>query len=104
MNLTITARRFKLNNDLKYYVEEKTGKLDRYYDNILDIDVILGWEKNNRWVELKITVYNKQIIVKEVSEEIRKSFDLALERAERQLKRYKEKLRDVSKQKVINIE
>ncbi len=101
MNLNITARRFKLKDDLKNYVEEKAKKLDRYYDNILDLDIILGWEKLNRYTEMRINVYNKQIVIKEVSDEIRKSFDLALDRAERQLKRYKEKLRNPSKSKAV---
>jgi len=103
MNFNITARHFKLQDDLKNYVEEKVKKLDRYYDNILDVDVILGWEKLNRYTELRIKVYNKQIVIKEVSDEIRKSFDLALDRAERQLKKYKEKLRSPSKSKTVSI-
>jgi len=88
---------------LKAYVEEKVQKLDRYYENILDIDVVLGWEKLNRYTEIRISVFNKQIVIKEVSDEIRKSFDIALDRAERQLKRYKEKLKKPSKNKILSI-
>jgi len=101
MNFSITARHFKLQDDLKEYVEEKVKKLDRYHENILDVDVVLGWEKLNRYTEFRISVYNKQIVIKEISDEIRKSFDLALDRAERQLKRYKEKLKKPSKSKTL---
>ena len=103
MNFSITARHFKLKDDLKAYVEEKVKKLDRYHENILDVDVVLGWEKQNRYAEFRISVYNKQIVIKEISDEIRKSFDLALDRAERQLKRYKEKLRKPSKNKLLTV-
>jgi putative sigma-54 modulation protein len=103
MNFNITARRFKLKDDLRNYVEEKAKRLDRFYDHILDIEVILGWEKLNRYTEMRINVYNKQIVIKEVSDEIRKSFDLALNRAERQLKRYKEKLKTNSKSKIATV-
>lgn len=103
MNLKITARHFKMQDSLKDYVEEKVKKLNRYYDNILDIDLILGWEKMNRYTEMRINVYNKQIVIKEVSDEIRKSFDLALNRAERQLKKYKDKLRKPSKEKSVTL-
>jgi putative sigma-54 modulation protein len=103
MNLKITARRFKMQDDLKAYVEEKVQKLNRYYDNILDIDVVLGWEKLNRYTELRINVYSKQIVIKEVSDEIRKSFDVALDRAERQLKKYKDKIRKPNKEKLATI-
>ena len=103
MNCNITARHFRLKDDLKNYVEEKVKKLDRYFDNILEVDVVLGWEKLNRYTELRIRVYNKQIVIKEVSDEIRKSFDLALDRAERQLKKYKEKLRSPAKSKTLAV-
>lgn len=101
MNLIITARRFKLKDDLRDYVKEKAGKLNRYYDGILKIEVILGWEKLMRIAELKINVNGKQIVIKETSDELRKSFDLALDRAERQLKRYKSKIKTTEKD-VIN--
>jgi putative sigma-54 modulation protein len=101
MNLRITARRFKLPDDMKQYVEQKASKLDRYYDGIIKIDVILGWEKLTRFAELKIDVNSKQIVIKEISEDMRKSIDLALERAERQLKKYKSKIRKIEKD-IIN--
>lgn len=93
MNLAITARRFKLQDDLRDYIEEKSQKLNRFYDNIIDTEVILGWEKQQRYVELKIHVDNNLIVVKENSEDLRKSFDLLLDKAERQLKRHKAKNR-----------
>jgi putative sigma-54 modulation protein len=101
MNLSITARRFKLNNDMRDYVQDKVTKLDRYFNGIMNLEVILGWEKLTRYTEFKISVYNKQIIVKEESDDLRKSFDLALDRAERQLKRYKTKIKTNEKD-IIN--
>jgi ribosome-associated translation inhibitor RaiA len=65
--------------------------------------LVLGWEKLNRYAELRINVYNKQIVIKEVSDEIRKSFDVALNRAERQLKKYKDKIKKPAKEKVVMI-
>ncbi|MEJ2635108.1 MAG: ribosome-associated translation inhibitor RaiA [Calditrichia bacterium] len=103
MNLTITARHFKLKDELKDYVEEKVLKLDRYYDGIVDLEVILGWEKLTRYTEFRINVHSKQIIIKEVSDEIRKSFDAALNRAERQLKKYKEKRQSPVKAKPLTV-
>ncbi len=93
MNFTITARHFKLPEDLRSYIEEKVARLNRYYDAIIGLEIILGWEKLMRYAELKIKVNNKQIVVKETSEDLRKSFDFALDNAERQLKRYKQKVR-----------
>ncbi|OPX33653.1 ribosomal subunit interface protein [candidate division KSB1 bacterium 4484_188] len=101
MNLTITARHFKMKDDLRNYVSEKAVKLDRYYDGIVDLEVILGWEKLTRYAELRIGVNSKQIIIKEISDDIRKAFNLALSRAERQLKRYKQRVRTPLKEKAV---
>ena len=101
MNLTITARHFKMKDDLRNYVSEKAVKLDRYYDGIVDLEVILGWEKLTRYAELRIGVNSKQIIIKEISDDIRKAFNLALSRAERQLIRYKQRVRTPLKEKAV---
>lgn len=101
MNFTITARHFKLKDDLRRYIEEKSQRLNRFYEGIIDMEVILGWEKQLRYVELKIKVNSGQIILKEGSEDLRKSFDLILDKAERQLKKHKQKMRTKEKD-VIN--
>lgn len=100
MNFTITARHFKLPENLKSYVQGKIARLNRYYDGIIDLEVILGWEKLQRYAELRINVNNKHIVVKETSDDIRKSFDFALDNAERQLKRYKEKVKNKDVDKI----
>jgi len=102
MNLAITARRFKLKDELRNYIEEKSRRLGRFYDNIIDTEVILGWEKQDRYVELKIKVDNKQIIVKEITDDLRKSFDLLIDKAERQLKRHKAKNRMKEKDVIVS--
>ena len=101
MNLRITARHFNLKDDLREYIEEKSQRLSRFYEGIIDMEVILGWEKQARYVELIIKVNNGQIVLKEESEELRKSFDLILDKAERQLKKHKQKMRAKEKD-VIN--
>ncbi len=100
MNLTITARRFKLPRDLRDYIEEKVQRLERYHDGIMNMEVILGWEKLTRYVEFKVKLNNNQVVLKESSDDLRKSFDLALDRVERQLKRQKEKLRATDKERI----
>lgn len=102
MNLAITARRFKLKDDLRNYIEEKSQRLSRFYNNIIDTEVILGWEKQDRYVELKIKVDHKQIVVKEISDDLRKAFDILLDKAERQLKRHKDKNRTKEKDVIVS--
>ncbi|MCB0289315.1 MAG: ribosome-associated translation inhibitor RaiA [Calditrichaeota bacterium] len=103
MQMTITARHFTLKDELKAYIEPKAAKLRRYYDGIIDMEIVLGWEKASRYTEFRINVHNKQIVIKESAEEIRKSFDLALGKAQRQIKRYKDKNGQIDKVDKRNI-
>ena len=91
MDLNITARHFKLKPDLRDYIEGKMAKLPKFHEKIINANVILGWEKLSRNVEIRLNVYNDNIIVAEKSEDLRKSFDLAIDRTERQLVKYKKR-------------
>ncbi len=93
MDLSITARHFKLNDNLKSYISEKMGKLPKVHEKIINANVILDWEKQNRNVEIRLNVHNDNIIIEEKSDDLRKSFDLALDRIERQLVRYKDRIK-----------
>ena len=94
MNLSITARGFKVPERVKKYIGEKIDRKNRVYEGVLDTEVVLSYEKQVQIVDLKIKMYNKVIIVTEKSEDIFKSIDLALDNVARQIKRHKEKQRD----------
>ena len=71
-------------------------KLAKYYDGILRADVILSYERSSqsvKVVEINLHVYGALLAAKEKSEEFRKSIDLAIGKVERQLAKYKTKLR-----------
>lgn len=91
MELTITARHFKLKNDLRSHVETKSQKLSRYHSGIVSLEVVLSLDKQDHVAELILSVNSGRIVVKEGSEDFRKSFDTALDKAQRQLKRHKAK-------------
>lgn len=92
MRLNITARHFNLSDRLKQYTEKEVRRLKRYYDGILDCDVILDWEKQAQVAEIVLHVYGTKLTVREKSEDMYKSINLAVDKLERQLKRYKGKL------------
>jgi putative sigma-54 modulation protein len=91
MNISITARHFKAPEPLKDYARKEVERLTRYYDGIIDGEVILSWEKLTQIAEIKLKVYGQVLTAKEKSEDIRKSITLAVDKVERQLNKYKEK-------------
>jgi putative sigma-54 modulation protein len=93
MRLHITARHFKLTEDLKTYTEEEFYRLKIYYEPIIDVDVILSWEKRDRLAEINIGVYGTTLTSHERSDDMRRAIGRCVDKLERQLKRYKERLR-----------
>jgi putative sigma-54 modulation protein len=88
------ARGYKLPERVKKYINEKITRKKRMYEGVLDIEVVLSYEKQIQIAELKVKMYNKVIIATEKSEDIFKSIDFALDNVARQIKRLKEKRRD----------
>ena len=101
MRFNITARRFKLSEELRQFTESETDRLRKYYDGIIDAEVILGWEKKLRVAEIKIAVFGTVLTAKEESEDMRIAVRDAVDKLERQLIKYKDKLRGFEREKAV---
>jgi len=101
MHISITARKFTLNDDLREYVEKEVSHLDRFYDGVIDADVVLGWEKRTRFVEITLKVNGVVLVAHDRSERMEKSIDSVVEKLERQLKKYKEKKHEYNHEKIL---
>lgn len=101
MRINITARHFKLTQELREFVLKEVTRLKKYYKPIIDTEVILSWEKQDRLAEINIAVYGTILTAHERSEDMRKSVDLAVTKLERQVKRYKDRLRSFEHEKII---
>jgi len=93
MRINFTARHFKAPEKLKEFSEKKVSKLKKYYDSIIECDIILSYEKTTQVAEISIRVYSQTLCVVEKSDDIFKSIDVAVDKLERQLKKYKGKSR-----------
>jgi putative sigma-54 modulation protein len=91
MNITITARHFKAPEPLKEFAKEEVARLKKYYDGIIEGEVILTWVKLTQIAEVKLKVYGQTLTAQQKSEDIRKSITLAVDKLERQLQKYKSK-------------
>ncbi|HEX9654343.1 MAG TPA: ribosome-associated translation inhibitor RaiA [bacterium] len=103
MQITFTARHFKATDRLKAYCEKRVSRLKRYYDGIIECEIILDYEKLNQIAEMAIKVYGQRLVAVEKSEDIFKSIDRAVDKLERQVKKYKEKLKDHANTKPVEI-
>ena len=93
MKIEITARNFRMSKKLEKYTEMEVNRLEKIYDGILDCSVVLEKVKNDNIAEIIMRVYKRNLVTKDVSDEMFKSVDGAAEKLRRRLKKYKHKLR-----------
>jgi putative sigma-54 modulation protein len=97
MEIHLTARHFRCPTVLQGYVFGKISKLEKIYGGIVSCDVILTNEKTAKKlkkVEIKIRVYRSTLTSIVRSEDFSKGVVVGIEKLERQLVRYKSKLRE----------
>ena len=92
MRFIITGRNIDVTEGLKSAVEEKLGKLDRFFAVETEVNVTLSVEKERQKIEVTIPVKGNIIRSEQVSSDMYVSIDLVEEVIERQLKRYKNKI------------
>ena len=94
MNFIISGRNIDITPGLRQAVEQKLGKLEKYFTPETDIIVTLSVEKERQKIEVTIPVKGTMIRAEESSSDMYVSIDLVEEIIERQMKKYKNKLID----------
>ena len=94
MRFIITGRNIDVTEGLKSAVEEKLGKLDRFFAPETEVNVTLSVEKERQKIEVTIPVKGNIIRSEQVSSDMYVSIDLVEEVIERQLRKYKNKIVD----------
>ena len=92
MRFIITGRNLEVTEGLRNAVESKLGKLEKYFDKDVDINVTLSVEKERQKIEVTIPVKGSIIRSEQTSSDMYVSIDLVEEVIERQLKKYKTKI------------
>ena len=103
MQITFTARHFKASESVKEYAENEIQRLQKFFDRIVDCDIILVKERNNLIADISLNVSNGVLAVKESSDDFYKSIDQAVNKLERQIKKFKGKNRHYSHEKIIDV-
>ena len=92
MNFIISGKNIEVTPGLKDAIEQKLGKLERYFTPETEIIVTLSVEKDRQKIEVTIPVKGNIIRSEQTSDNMYVSIDLVEEVIERQLRKYKNKL------------
>lgn len=92
MKFIIMGKNIEVTAGLRSAVEEKIGKLDKYFNDEVTANVTLSVEKERQKIEVTIPIKGNIIRAEEVSNDMYVSIDLVEEIIERQLRRYKTRI------------
>ncbi|HEY1087805.1 MAG TPA: ribosome-associated translation inhibitor RaiA [Archangium sp.] len=93
MQLNITFRHLDPIDSLKNYAREKVERVNKYLDKATEAHVTLSVERHLHHADISIHSGSFLLRGREKSEDMYASIDLAMDKIEKQLKRYKEKLK-----------
>jgi putative sigma-54 modulation protein len=94
MQMNITFRHMDPIDSLKNYAQEKVEKANKYLDRAGEANVVLSLERHLHQADITLTSGPFVLRGREKSEDMYASIDKAMERIEKQLRRYKDRLKN----------
>ena len=96
MQIKISVRHGHLNDSTQQHIRDKAEKLLHYFDRLTIIEVTVDlMRKEQKWVEFVVRAEHKHdFVARESNHDVIAAVDLALDKLEGQLRRYKEKIQD----------
>jgi putative sigma-54 modulation protein len=104
MNVIVNGRHLEITPALKSYSVEKMSKFEKYLSSISEAVVTLSVEKYRHKAEVLMKVNGYMIQAESVTGEIYSSIDEVVEKLEKQVVKYKEKLQTFRKSDKKNME
>ncbi|RMH43240.1 MAG: ribosome-associated translation inhibitor RaiA [Deltaproteobacteria bacterium] len=95
MQFSVTFRQMEATDALKDYAKERMQRIKKYFPDPISCHVVMSTERYKHRVDVNLQLHNGlQIAGHEATEDMYSSIDLVVAKIERQVRRYKDKLRD----------
>jgi len=94
MQISFTFRNMEAGEWLKEYVDKKLARVERYIDKPVNASVVLAVEKFRNVAEINLTAKGITLQGREEAKEMTLAIDAVIDKVERQLKKYKQKVRN----------
>lgn len=92
MQINLTGRHLEITEPLKQFVDEKFSKLERHFEQINNVYVVLSVEKIRQIAEATVHVNGAEIFANSESEDMYAAIDLLIDKLDRQVIKHKEKM------------
>ena len=93
MQVSLSGHHVDITDSMRNYVNEKIARLDRHFDQALDIHIVLTVEKLRHKAEATLHVSGNSLHADDVQEDMYAAIDGLVDKLDRQGKKHKEKLK-----------
>jgi putative sigma-54 modulation protein len=94
MQVSLSGHHVDITDSMRNYVNEKIARLDRHFDQALDIHIVLTVEKLRHKAEATLHVSGGNLHADDVRDDMYAAIDGLIDKLDRQGKKHKEKLKD----------
>ncbi len=94
MQINLTGHHLEITPALRSYVETKFEKIERHFEHMTNVHVILGVEKTRQKAEATVHVAGGNLFADETNEDMYAAIDGMIDKLDRQVRKHKEKLKD----------
>jgi putative sigma-54 modulation protein len=95
VQIKLSARHGHLHDDTAAYLRQKAEKLPHFFNRLTSIEVMVDLQGDEKLVELMVSAEHKHdFVAREGHADVRAAMDLALDKMEAQLRKYKERVMD----------
>lgn len=92
MQINLTGHHVDITEALRDFVHDKFEKLERHFDHINNVHVVLSVEKLRQIAEAKLNVNGGEIFANSENEDMYAAIDSLIDKLDRQVIKHKEKL------------
>jgi len=93
MQVSLTGHHVDVTDSMREYVHEKIGRLERHFDQALDIHVVFTVEKQRHKAEATMHVSGGNLFADNTEDDMYAAIDGMIDKLDRQGKKHKEKLK-----------
>ncbi|NOR39653.1 MAG: ribosome-associated translation inhibitor RaiA [Gammaproteobacteria bacterium] len=94
MQINLSGHHVDITTPLRDYVNGKMERLERHFDHVIDLHVVLSVEKLRHKAEATMHLSGGDIFADSVEENMYAAIDSLVDKLDRQLKKHKEKITD----------
>ena len=92
MQINLSGHHIEITDPLRDFVNSKFAKLERHFEQINNVQVILTVEKLNQIAEAKLNVNGGEIFANSQQADMYAAIDTLIDKLDRQLIKHKDKL------------